>query len=154
MTPRKICKYVFLFLLGFIIGVIFAFVLSLYSTKNFYIKKYSECFGVDERVVRAIIKIESNNCPFAINKDGDTGLMQILPPTAKALGYEGSRLGLFLPANNVFYGTKFLSILLKKYPFEAAIMQYNIGETKYRKGIRNPSYLIKFKIAFGKEENK
>ena len=140
-------KFLF-FILGFFIGAIFAFVFSLYSTKDFYIEKYSECFGVNEKVVRAIIEIESSGCPLAINKDGDTGLMQILPPTAKALGYDDSRIELFLPKNNVYYGTKFLAHLLKNYPFEAAIMQYNIGETKYRKGIRNFSYVIKFKVAF------
>ncbi|MCK4522016.1 MAG: transglycosylase SLT domain-containing protein [Nanoarchaeota archaeon] len=145
---KKLRNRILLFILGFILGCICAFVLSLYATKDFYIERYSECFSVDERIVRAIIEVESSGCPFAINKDGDTGLMQILPPTAKALGYEGSRLGLFLPANNVFYGTKFLSHLLKNYPLEAAIMQYNLGETKYRKGLRKPSYVIKFKVAF------
>jgi hypothetical protein len=37
----------------------------------------------------------------------------------------------------------FLSEMIRKYGLEGGIQAYNLGETKYLKGLRSPSYLAK-----------
>lgn len=52
------------------------------------------------------------------------------------------------PQTSIHAGTKFLGYLIKKYPLDDAIQMYNLGETKFRKGLRSQEYLKKFKAAY------
>jgi len=45
------------------------------------------------------------------------------------------------PSISINAGTAYLSYLLSRYPIQAAIQMYNLGETKYRRGVRAPGYL-------------
>lgn len=95
-----------------------------------YVKKYSEMYNVDENLIYAIIKNESNFNSEAISKVGAKGLMQIMDTTAedvsKMLGIE--EYNLFSPEDNIKIGTKYFSYLMEKYGEESlALAAYNAG---------------------------
>jgi membrane-bound lytic murein transglycosylase C len=82
--------------------------------------KYSKKYDVDKKLVKAIIKKESNFNPKALNpKSGATGLMQIKPETAGADVYQKifkksgrpSRSELKNAEHNIEIGTAYLTVL-------------------------------------------
>ena len=97
-----------------------------------YIKKYdtiihmaAEQFDVEPHLIKAIIKAESAFEPNAISKSGAQGLMQLMPPTAEDMKVNNP----FDPEENILGGTKYLSLLLKRFKQNKrlAIAAYNAG---------------------------
>jgi soluble lytic murein transglycosylase-like protein len=89
------------------------------------IDKASKQFNVDPCLIKAIIKAESSFEPDAISKSGAQGLMQLMPSTAKDMNVKNP----FDPEENIFGGTKYFSLLLKKFKRNRrmAIAAYNVG---------------------------
>jgi len=89
------------------------------------VKKMSSKYGVDERLVMAIIKQESNFNPNAISSAGAQGLMQLMPATAKRLGVKNP----FDAAQNIEGGVKHIRGLIDRYRgnIVLAIAAYNAG---------------------------
>jgi soluble lytic murein transglycosylase-like protein len=83
-------------------------------------------YEVDPRLVQAIIKAESGGNPNAHNAKGASGLMQLMPATARRFGVTNP----FDPAQNVRGGTAYLSFLLNRYGgnIVKAVAGYNAGE--------------------------
>ena len=113
-----------------------------------YVSKYSNEYNVDENLVYAVIKAESNFNPNAKSSKNAIGLMQILESTAKDIAkqvdiqLEDKELHnkLHEVDLNINLGTKYLSILLERYQnIEIAITAYNAGigtvDTWIEKGI-------------------
>lgn len=94
---------------------------------NTIIDKASKQFDVDPCLIKAIIKAESSFEPDAISSSGAQGLMQLMPATAKDMQVNNP----FDPEENIFGGTKYLNLLLKKFKQNTrlAVAAYNIGAT-------------------------
>lgn len=97
-----------------------------------YIKDYdiiisqaSEQFGVDPLLVKAVIKAESDFDHKAVSSKGAQGLMQLMPETANDLYVENP----FDPEENIFGGTRYLGLLLKRFKNDKALAlaAYNAG---------------------------
>lgn len=84
---------------------------------------YAKQYGVDEKLIYAIIKTESDFNQYAISKSGAIGLMQIMPSTAGADAYKAiyNKSGkptqeyLFEPKNNIQMGVVYIDILKNRY---------------------------------------
>jgi soluble lytic murein transglycosylase-like protein len=86
-------------------------------------------YSVPEAWIRAVIATESSWRPSIISADGGYGLMQLMPDTARALGYSGDVSGLLDPETNIGLGTKLLGQLRARYgdDVQAVYSAYNSG---------------------------
>jgi soluble lytic murein transglycosylase len=91
------------------------------------IHKAAKRFGVETNLIKAIIKAESSFNPNAVSCSGAQGLMQLMPVTAE----EMEVIDPFDPEENIFGGTKYLSLLLKRFGHDKrlAVAAYNGGPT-------------------------
>lgn len=82
-------------------------------------------YGVEEALVRAVIRMESGGQTEAVSPKGAMGLMQLMPGTARMLGVEDP----FDPVQNLEGGIKYLSQLSDKYQGDLVktLAAYNAG---------------------------
>lgn len=71
------------------------------------IRSYAAAYEVPEDLVQRVVIRESRHVPSARNGPY-YGLMQILPETARTMGYQGSAAGLLDAETNLRYGVKYL----------------------------------------------
>ncbi|MEE9615171.1 MAG: lytic transglycosylase domain-containing protein [Thermodesulfobacteriota bacterium] len=102
------------------------------------IKKASGRYGVDEELIRAVIKAESNFDTNAVSRRGARGLMQLMPDTAKEMGVSD----VHNPSQNIDGGVKYLRKMLDKFKWNVrlALAAYNAGAPAVRKYGKVPPY--------------
>ncbi len=90
-----------------------------------YILEAAEKHGVDEKLVKAIIKVESDFNPWAVSEKGARGLMQLMPENCRRLKLKNP----FDPKENIMAGTRFLKSLLERFRgnLTLALAAYNAG---------------------------
>jgi soluble lytic murein transglycosylase-like protein len=87
-------------------------------------------YGVDRRLVKAVVEVESGGNPRAVSPKGALGLMQLMPARAEALGVADA----FDPRANLDGGVRHLRDLLARYDgnVRLALAAYNAGEDAVR----------------------
>lgn len=84
--------------------------------------------GVDSRLVRAVIEVESNFDRRAVSPKGARGLMQLMPSTGARFGVSDP----FDPAQNIDGGVRYLRFLLEMFNGNTSLSlaAYNSGENR------------------------
>jgi murein DD-endopeptidase MepM/ murein hydrolase activator NlpD/beta-lactamase regulating signal transducer with metallopeptidase domain len=82
--------------------------------------------GIDPHLLRAIAEVESQYDPGAVSRLGSTGLLQVMPATARKYGAQD----LQDPAQVMAAGARYLKFLLTRYngDWTRAVAAYNGGE--------------------------
>ena len=90
------------------------------------ILRAGERYGVDPRLLHAVIWQESKYKPSAVSHAGAQGLMQLMPATARRFDCEDRND----PEDNIDAGAKYLRWLLKRFDGNVtlALAGYNAGE--------------------------
>ena len=138
ITVLIICKALFL-------GAVY------YGGKNYpinyieEIQKYSNEYGVDPKVVLAIMRVESNFKSDAVSKVNAKGLMQVLPDTAKhvakLLHVNVNSVDLNDPETNVKFGTYYLKYLMQNFSnMDTVYAAYNGGIGNVNTWLKDSKY--------------
>lgn len=102
------------------------------------IKTSAARYGINPSLIKAVIHAESGYDPNAVSRKGASGLMQLMPGTAKTLKVSNS----FDPKDNVEGGVKYLKFLLDTFKGDVslALAAYNAGLSNVAKYGGIPPY--------------
>lgn len=89
-----------------------------------FVQTCSRQYGLDPKLIRAVIQVESNYSPRAVSRAGAEGLMQLMPETQQDLGVQSP----FDIRDNIRGGVRYLGQLLERFPsLDVALAAYNAG---------------------------
>lgn len=90
------------------------------------IAEASARYAVPERLIWAVIRVESGFDRHAVSRKGARGLMQLMPGTAARLGVRDP----FDPRQNIQGGTRHLRAMMERFGHDLplAVAAYNAGE--------------------------
>lgn len=94
------------------------------ETPQAYIQKYAPVYGVDPRLVKAMMNLESGGNSKAVSSKGALGYMQLMPDTARMLGVDPHD-----PEDNMKGGIMYMSQLLQRFHGDPnlALAAYHAG---------------------------
>lgn len=119
--------------------------LSAYRTSNSTTSNYEDIikqaatqYNLPEKLISSVIKQESNFNATAVSSAGASGLMQLMPGTAKYLGVTDT----LNPEQNIMGGAKYLRQMLDQFDgnTETALAAYNAGPGAVKKYDGIPPY--------------
>ncbi len=102
------------------------------------IKELSKQHQVDLALIKAVIRTESDFNPNATSRKGASGLMQLMPQTARRYGVSD----LYSPEQNLDAGIRYLRDLINRYDnrLHLVLAAYNAGESAVAKYNGVPPY--------------
>lgn len=105
---------------------------------NDLIRRHASSYELEEALVKAVIKVESDYRPRTVSKKGAQGLMQLIPETAKLLQVRNP----FDPSENIRGGSQYLRRMLDLFndDLELALAAYNAGPTTVKRYGGIPPY--------------
>ncbi|TVM15824.1 lytic transglycosylase [Oceanidesulfovibrio indonesiensis] len=87
-------------------------------------RRYSKIYGLDPKLVTAVIEVESGFRPDVTSHKGAEGLMQIMPATQRDLGVTKPHD----PEDNIAGGVRYLRMMLDRFSrLDLALAAYNAG---------------------------
>ncbi|TCU76712.1 transglycosylase-like protein with SLT domain [Bradyrhizobium sp. R2.2-H] len=98
------------------------------------IERESLAFGLPPALVDAVMAVESRYNPGVVGMDGEVGLMQVMLPTARMMGFAGTPAELATPEINVHYGVRYLAGAWRRANGDlcTAAMKYRAGHGETR----------------------
>jgi len=108
------------------------------------IEKEAARAGLSPEVAEAVMAVESSYNPATIGGVGEIGLMQLLPSTARMLGFTGTLAELAVPETNIHYGVTYLAQAwrLARGDLCTATMKYRAGHGETRFSYRSVNYCL------------
>ncbi len=103
-----------------------------------YITDASSRYGLDHRLVKSVIQVESGFNRMAVSPKGARGLMQLMPETAKLMRVRN----VFDPEQNIRGGSAYLRAMLDKFngDIRFALAAYNAGPEAVKRYNGIPPY--------------
>lgn len=101
--------------------------------------------GIPTEFAEAVVHTESGFNQNAIGGDGEIGLMQVLPSTARMMGFTGTLAELAVPETNIRYGVTYLAqaYRLAGNDICTAVMKYRAGHNETRFSHLSVDYCLK-----------
>jgi soluble lytic murein transglycosylase-like protein len=101
--------------------------------------------GIPPEIAEAVAHTESGFNPSLTGADGEVGLMQVLPSTARMMGFSGSLAELAIPAVNIRYGVTYLSQAYRLAGGDlcTTVMKYRAGHGETRFSHLSVNYCLK-----------
>lgn len=101
--------------------------------------------GLPPELAEAVATVESGFDPRAVGGVGEVGLMQVLPSTARMLGFSEPLPKLFEPETNVRYGVRYLAGAwrLTGEDICASVMKYRAGHGETRYSHKSVAYCVR-----------
>lgn len=105
---------------------------------NDLIRQHANSNRLEEALVKAVIKVESDYQPSIVSRKGAQGLMQLIPETATLLKVSNP----FDPSENIRGGSEYLRKMLDLFndDVELALAAYNSGPTTVQRYGGIPPY--------------
>ena len=120
------------------------------------IEREADRYNVPADLIETVIEIESGFKPRARNGSA-VGLMQIMLPTARSMGFQGTQQELFDPETNIRYGAAYLAAAQDAANGDlcGTVMRYQSGIEAMRMNRANRAYCAKAKtlIALNNRSN-
>jgi soluble lytic murein transglycosylase-like protein len=109
------------------------------------IEREAHAYGMPPALLDAVMAVESGYNPAIIGMDGEIGLMQVMPATARMLGFTGTQAQLADPQINIHYGAKYLAGAwrLAGQDLCTAAMKYRAGHGETRFSFRSVDYCLR-----------
>ena len=120
-------------------------------------KAFATCqaahYGLPPALAHAVIEIESRFNADAKGADGEVGLMQLMPATARMLGYRGSLQDLGDPATNIMLGVRYLAGARKlaRGDLCSTLMKYRAGHNETRFSVLSVRYCERARAILARE---
>jgi len=111
-------------------------------------RREAEARGLPPQIADAVMHVESDYNPAARGGAGEVGLMQVMPPTARLLGFSGTVEQLAVPETNIRLGVRYLARAwqLAGGDICTAAMKYRAGHGETRFSVKSVDYCRRIRI--------
>ncbi|MDR4307775.1 transglycosylase SLT domain-containing protein [Chelatococcus sambhunathii] len=109
------------------------------------VRAEAEKVGLPPEIAEAVASVESGFDVRAVGGVGEIGLMQVLPSTARMLGFAEPLPRLFDPETNIKYGVRYLGEAWKRTGEDicGTVMKYRAGHGETRFSYRSVAYCVR-----------